>query len=317
VRRSTLLAASAALSLLVTVGCTSTTTTDTSGPAATNAPGTTSTTVATVPKDKIIEEGDKICKEADERSGSPKSKSPEDIEAFMKEGAEKARGDVKKIRALGTPDKDADKFDEALTKYSAFLDTIEEKAADIGEDPGIMKTDKDLLDAQKAAQEAAKDFGFKVCGVSSDSDDSDDSTTTTTSKSKSTATTSAGASTEVEAAKAYLAKLSPNADHSDAEIKCIADDVFGDPAISAIATDANASIEDRKQLFSVMVDCIGPTFLIDLFMSGVETKVTPAQAACVRTELEGLSKTNGIAVVTGDPEAGAAFAAQIKSACGV
>jgi len=316
VRRSTLLAASAALSLLVTVGCTSTSTTDTSGPAATNAPGTTSTTVATVPKDKIIEEGDKICKEADDRSGRPKSDSPEDIEAFMKEGAEKARGDVKKIRALGTPDKDADKFDEALTKYSAFLDTIEEKAADIGEDPGIMKTDKDLLDAQKAAQEAAKDFGFKVCGVSSDADDSDDSTTTT-SKSKSTTTTASGASTEVEEATTYLGALSPNAEYSDAEITCIANDVFGDPEIAAIAKDKNASIEDRKQLFSVMVDCIGPTFLIDLFMSGVETKVTPAQAACVRTELEGLSKTNGIAVVTGDPEAGAAFAAQIKTACGV
>jgi hypothetical protein len=312
VRRTTVLAASAALSLLLAAGCSSNTPTDTTaGPAATSAP----TTVATVPKDKVIEEGDKICKASDDKAGSPKSDSPDDIETFLKDGVKNAREDVKKIKAIGTPDKDADKLTKALDTYVAFLDQLDKKAGDIAKDPSVMKEDTDLTDAQEAAQKAAKDFGFKVCGTSSD----DSSDTTTTTKKKSTTTTSSGSSgADTTVAAKFLEGLDPTGTYTDDQVACVAKDIFGDSELRSIATSGSgASVAEREKLYSALVDCVGPTVLIDLFMKGFTSKstYTAEQEKCVRKVLEGLSQTEGVALVAGDPDAGKAFATQITKEC--
>jgi hypothetical protein len=317
VRRTSLLAAGAALSLSLTfmAGCTKDETTNT-GPAATSAPASSTTTAAaTVSKDKVIEEGDKICKASDDKKSAPKSKSKADIEKFMKDGAATAREDIKNIKAIGTPDKDADKLTEALAKYTALVDLIEKRAADIGEDPSIIETDKELVAAQKDASSAAQAFGFKVCGA--DSSSSSSSTTTTEKSSASTTTTEkSGTSSSITTAKQYLSGLSKTITFTDTQIECVATTVFDDKALATIALSKDTTVDERKQLFSALVDCVGPEFLIDAFMKGIESKnPTAEQSACIRTDLEGMSKTDGVALVAGDADAVKAFADKIKADC--
>jgi hypothetical protein len=264
----------------------------------------------------VIEEGDKICKASDDKAGSPKSEDPDDVETFLKDGVKNAREDVKKIKAIGTPDKDADKLTKALDAYSAFLDQLDEKAGDIAKDPDVMKEDKELTEAKDDAQKAAKDFGFKVCGTSSD--DSSDSTTTT--KKKTTTTTSGGSSDAgaTAAAKKFMEVVDPTGTYTDDQIECVATDVFSDSELRDIATaGSSASVAEREKLYSALVDCVGPTFLIDLFMKGFTSKstYTAEQEACVRQVLEGLSKADGVALVAGDPDAGKEFALKITKDC--
>jgi hypothetical protein len=99
-------------------------------------------------------------------------------------------------------------------------------------------------------------------------------------------------------------------------VECVATSVFDDPTLSKIALTKDTTVEERKQLFSALVDCVGPEFLIDAFMKGIESKnPTAEQSSCIRKDLEGLSKTDGIALVAGDPDAVKAFADKIKTDC--
>ncbi len=304
-RRSALLALAA--SALILVGCSSTSTTSTGD-------GTTTTTQAKVAKAVVIEKGDKICKDADAEVGDqPKSESEADVKAYLVKGVKSNRASIVAIKAIGVPDSDADKLTEALDAQSSALDLLEKKIDTFAKDPSTLASDTEVTAAVAKSKAAAQAFGFKECGKSSDSSSSGSGSD------KTTTTTSSGTTSKVDAtamAKAFLAGISPNETYTSDQISCLATNVFSDSDLTAISQASTATVAEKTRLFSTMVDCIGPTFLIDLFMQGASTGKTDAQIACIKGDLTALSKDEGLALVAGDPDAAQSFAQKIAADCG-
>ncbi len=231
-KRSALLGFGAAA--LIMVGCSSTSTTSTGGD------GTTTTTAAKVAKATFIEKADKICEASDTKGQQPKSDSEADVKAFLVKGIETQRGTVTSIKAIGVPDADADKLNEAYAAQATVLDLIEKNIDEYAKDPSKMTSSAEIKAASDKAGVTAKAFGFKKCGISSSSS-SDASTTTTT---------SGGSSSNLtpdQAAKAYLSGISPNGTFTDAEISCVGTSVFSDATLGPIATSKSASVAVKKQ----------------------------------------------------------------------
>jgi hypothetical protein len=108
--------AASALVVIALAGCSKTDTTTTAGSSGSTAAPTT-TAAAGTSKASIIEKADKICVEAKkEQKEIPTPKSESDIETYLKKVVESQKASLKKIKDLGEPSEDADKFKDALAK---------------------------------------------------------------------------------------------------------------------------------------------------------------------------------------------------------
>jgi len=189
--------AACALVALALAGCSKTETTSTGGtPGSTAAPTTTTTAPAGPSKAEIIEKADKICVDAKkEQRDIAQPTSDADVESYLQKIADAQKSSLKKIKDLGEPSEDADKFKDAVAKAEKLVEVFESKLSEIAKDPDLVQTDPELKEAGDEAEKAAQDFGFKECGKSSSSSSSGGSAgTSTTSKRSSSTTTSGGSS---------------------------------------------------------------------------------------------------------------------------
>jgi hypothetical protein len=170
--------AACALVAIALAGCSKTEgTTSTAGGSSTIAGSSSSSKIT---KAALIEKADKICAENKAaQKALPTPKADADVEEYLKKVVEQQKEAQKKIKDLGEPDTDADKFNDALTKAQKVIDLFEKKLPEIAKDPSVVDSDKDLKAAGDEADKAAKDFGFKECGKSSSDSGSSDETTTT------------------------------------------------------------------------------------------------------------------------------------------
>jgi len=190
--------AACALVALALAGCSKTETTSTGGtPGSTAAPTTTTSAPAGPSKAEIIEKADKICVDAKkEQRDIPQPTSDAEVESYLQKIADAQKSSLKKIKDLGEPSEDADKFKDAVAKAEKVVEVFESKLSEIAKDPNLVQTDSELKEAGDEAEKAAQDFGFKECGKSSSSSSSGGSGgsgSSTTSK-RSSSTTSGGSS---------------------------------------------------------------------------------------------------------------------------
>lgn len=120
----------------------------------------------TLTKVEFIEQGDKICEEAEERSESEAEQFAEDngfeLEKASKEEIEEAITEVlvpalnqqaEEIKALGAPEGDE-------KRVEAIVAALQDGASEVADEPKLAFEGQPL----KEASRLAKDYGFKVCG---------------------------------------------------------------------------------------------------------------------------------------------------------
>jgi hypothetical protein len=128
-------------------------------------PALKGTRPSNVPKATLITDGDEICAATDARIAQiAEPVNPEDIEPFFRQSMDVLRDEVRKLKALGSPDTDAEKLTVALAKTTKAYDELERRIPDIAKDPNLMNTDPTLQAELADAGDAMAAFGFKTCG---------------------------------------------------------------------------------------------------------------------------------------------------------
>ncbi len=120
----------------------------------------------TLTKVEFIEQGDKICEEAEDRSESEAEDFAEEngfeLEKASEEEIEEAITEVlvpalnqqaEEIQALGAPEGDE-------KRVEAIVTALEDGANEVADDPKLAFQGQPLKEASKLA----RDYGFKVCG---------------------------------------------------------------------------------------------------------------------------------------------------------
>lgn len=120
----------------------------------------------TLTKAEFIKRGDEICSKAEERSEPEAEEFAEengfDLEKATKDEVEEAitavlvpalEQQAEEIDALGAPEGDEEEID-------AIVVALQDGAAEVEDDPGLVFEDKPL----KEASQLARDYGFEACG---------------------------------------------------------------------------------------------------------------------------------------------------------
>lgn len=134
-------------------------------------------------KDDYIAQADDICLQA---NTSLAEVDETDAQQAASDKGEILSGQLEQLQTLAPPEEDTDalnKFLKALGKeVEAYADQA--TAAERGDDATVAELDTTITEFADKAQSAAEDYGFDVCGdtsqVDEDGDGGDDSTDTTT-----------------------------------------------------------------------------------------------------------------------------------------
>jgi hypothetical protein len=93
---------------------------------------------------------------------------------------------------------------------------------------------------------------------------------------------------------------------SAADEECVNDGIADDPYLSEYASyDEITSQADREAFWNIVIDCVGTTPLIDLFMEGFREgapDLTATQYACVEDEVGLLTQSELVALLSEDPD---------------
>lgn len=128
----------------------------------------TDTVDATITKNQLIAQGDRICKQSDkeieagaeryaEENGIAKDEEPnkeQSVELIETVVVPKIRSQSESIRALGAPAGDEEEIE-------AMLDSLDQAVEEAEDNPGSLLNDGDPF---ADAVGKARDYGFKVCG---------------------------------------------------------------------------------------------------------------------------------------------------------
>ena len=90
-----------------------------------------------------------------------------------------------------------------------------------------------------------------------------------------------------------------------ADEECVAEGLADDPFLSGYDSyDEISDPSDREAFWNIVIDCVGPDPLIQLFMDGFREgapDLTTAQYACVEDEVAALSRDEAVALLSEDP----------------
>lgn len=116
-----------------------------------------------VAKDEVVAQGDEICNDAGQELEGFSGQEPGE---FVRNFADLTDGVVVDLRAIGTPDEDADVFENYLQTLDDSVrimrDTV--PAAEALDQEGIDVGIAESAEVAQDSQRLAADFGFEVCG---------------------------------------------------------------------------------------------------------------------------------------------------------
>jgi hypothetical protein len=138
----------------------------------TAAQAATSTTKV-IPKAQLIKRGDAICKKGNRGltlappAGDPEHVTPDQLRAavpFLRQGLRVNGGEVRRVSALGVPDRDRAAFKRAIALSRQMLKWTRKEvaAAQAGDVGAFLQASRH--DTGRAASLALARFGFRVCG---------------------------------------------------------------------------------------------------------------------------------------------------------
>jgi len=115
-----------------------------------------------VDQDEVVAQGDEICNDAAERLEGFDGQEPGE---FVRNFADLTDGVAKDLRAIGTPDEDADVFENYVQSLDDSVRIMQDTvpAADALDQEGINAGIAESAEVAQDSQRLAADFGFEVC----------------------------------------------------------------------------------------------------------------------------------------------------------
>jgi hypothetical protein len=130
-------------------------------------------TTKTIPKAQLIKRGDAICTKGNRGltlappAGDPEHVTPDQLRAavpFLRHGRRVNAGELRRVTALGRPDRDRATFERAMALSRRMLKWTRKEvaAAQAGDVEAFLEASRH--DTGRAASRALARFGFRVCG---------------------------------------------------------------------------------------------------------------------------------------------------------
>jgi hypothetical protein len=121
-------------------------------------------------KEEVIEEADKICKDAEEDIEDIQDVPPSELEQAYEEGGERAQEAVDDLEAIEVPDEDKDIWDDFLDESEKQVEFFEdaEQAISEGDNQRVDEIAAESKEVEEEAADLAEEYGMDKCAETSE-----------------------------------------------------------------------------------------------------------------------------------------------------